>query len=147
VNRSKAAKMLYESRLMRNAEQVKQFEKARLALFSTRNPSVLSDLFAAFDDSSDQHDVMWGLVHDAEAFDRDVYLRAMSMALSKMLKKAKGWAFVLNERILNSAEFSLSYHKIILELPAPARRTVIGLLKELGDAKPKFASKVRKLLD
>lgn len=141
------ARQLYQARRMQTPDEFKRFEEARTALFSTGDPAVLSDLFAAFDDSTEQHEVMWGLVHDVEAFAPDIYLRELAVAAPKMLPHAKGWVEILHYRILNSIEYSSKYREIIPTLPSDTQKAVKRLLEEIVESEPEYRTRVQNLLN
>jgi hypothetical protein len=146
VNRQEAAKKLLRARKMKTRAAVESFDDARAALFATGDPAVLKDLFAAFDDSTEQHEVMWGLVHDVEGFGLEQYMKAMGEAAPKMLPRAKEWLTILHERILNSRKAIEVYRGIIPTLPERSQAAIKKLLEEMEQATPKLKGAIRRLL-
>jgi hypothetical protein len=140
------AKKLYEARMMRTRKEVDTFEEARVALYETGDPAVLDDLFAAFDDATEQNEVMWGLIHDIEGFGLDVYLAELAKAVPRMLPQAKEWAMIFHERILNSKEVSQLYREILQNLPEETRAPVALLLEEIAQSKPKLKKRAQGLV-
>jgi len=131
---------------MRTPEEVKTFEEAQAELHAEKDPAVLKDLFAAFDDSTVQFEMMWGLVHTVEAFDLEVYLTEMAKAVPRMLPHAKDWALLLNRRVLNTRKAVPIYRRIISTLPAKTRAAITKLLEEIGETSPKLKMSVQDVL-
>lgn len=146
MNRQEAAKKLYGVRKLKTPAEVEAFDEARAALFSTGDPHVLGDLFAAFDDSTEQHEVMWGLVHDVEGFGLETYMRELGTAAPKMLRDAQEWLTILHERILNSENATEAYRKVIPTLPEKSQQAIKKLLEEMKRATPKLEVAIRRLL-
>ncbi len=146
MDRHEMAKKLYQARKMQTPEEVKTFEKARVFLFSTRDSFILSALFAAFDDSTEQHEVMWGLIHDAEAFNREIYVREMAMAIPRMLPHSKNWALLILQRVLSNKEAFLIYRNVVPNLSLETKEANKKLLGKIGKSKPKLGKQVRELL-
>ena len=146
MNREEAAKKLRETRLLKSREEVEAFDEAHLALSSTGDPAVLEDLFAAFDDATEQHEVMWGLVHDVESFGLETFMKVMGESAPRLLPHAKEWLTILHERILNSEQATEVYRGIIPTLPERSQEVVKGLLAEIRQARPETESGVRRLL-
>lgn len=146
MNREEAAKQLLQSRKMKTPAEVEAFDEARYALASTGDPAVLEDLFAAFDDSTEQNEVMWGLVHDVESFGLETYMKAMGEAAPSLLKHAKEWLTILHERILNSDKATEVYGGVIKALPEKSQQAINKLLAEIKKARPETEAAVRQLL-
>jgi Immunity protein 30 len=146
MDRRNLAGKLYQSRIMRTPKEVKEFEEAQAELHATKDPAVLKDLFAAFDDSTVHLEVMWGLVHTVESFDLDVYLNEMAKAVPKMLPHAKDWALLLNQRVLNTKKAVSIYRRIVPTLPAKTRDVIRKLLEEIGETNPKLKEGVQEVL-
>jgi hypothetical protein len=146
MNRQEAAKRLLEARKMKTPAEVEAFDEARFALTSTGDPAVLADLFAAFDDATEHHEVMWGLVHDVESFGLEAYMKEMGEAAPRMLSRAREWLTILHERILNSERATDVYRGVIPTLPGESREAIKGLLAEIRQARPEVEEAVRRLL-
>ena len=143
MDRQQAAVRLYESRLMRTPEEVSMFEQARLALYEMHDPLVLQDLFAAFDDATEQNEVMWGLIHQAEDFGLGIYLPALLAATPRLLLPAREWASVLHERVLNGAKSLPMYEDLLSALPEDTKHAIRTLLEEIAQNRPKLKQKAQ----
>jgi hypothetical protein len=146
MDRSSSARKLYDSRIMKTPEEVKNFEDAQVELFADRDPAVLPDLFAAFDDSTQHMEVMWGLVHTVEGFDLKVYLGELGKAVPKLLPHAKDWALLLHQRVMNTKKALPIYRKVLASLPPEARAAVTKLLEEVRSTSPNLAPGVAQVL-
>lgn len=140
------AEQLYQNRKMQTTEEVKHFEEALAALYASKDPSVLKSMFAAFDDTTEQPEVMWGLVHAVEAYDPETRLHDMALAIPTMLLQAKEWTQVLHYRVLNSDRSRSIYKQIIAALPEKIRDIIRNELEEIGTSEPEFRDRVQDLL-
>lgn len=140
------ANTLYEARRMRTPDEVQSFERAREALAASKNPAVIAHLLAALDDSTEHEEVMWGLVHDAEAFEREAYVNALVSSMSQMLPHAKDWAILLHMRILNSDDAVELYRKVLPTVPEETQRSIREILEEIQRTRPKYSKQIRALL-
>src|ERR1700749_3311851 len=146
MDRSSSAKKLYESRLMKTPAEGKSFEDAQVEFFADKDPSVLPDLFAAFDDSTQHMEVMWGLVHTVEGFDLKDYLGELAQAVPKLLPHAKDWALLLNQRVMNTKKALSIYRGVVAALPTETRAAVTKLLEEVRTTSPNLAPGVAQVL-
>jgi hypothetical protein len=146
MDRSSSARKLYDSRLMKTPAEVKSFEDAQVELFADRDPAVLPDFFAAFDDSTQHEEVMWGLVHTVEGFDLKDYLGELGKTVPKLLPRAKNWALLLHQRVMNTKKALPIYRTVVASLPPEAREAVTKLLEEVRTTSPNLAPGVAQVL-
>jgi hypothetical protein len=146
MTQNNMAQQLYQSRKMHTEKEIEHFEEALLALSSTRDASVLPHLFAAFDDSTEQSEVMWGLLHTVESYEREAYLLGLAKAIPSMILHAKNWVLISQYRILNNDHARSMYRKIITTLPAETKKVVRNVLEEIGNAEPRFSDRVQDML-
>jgi hypothetical protein len=139
-------KKLYEARKMRTPEEVQIFDEALEELSDIHDPATLKDLFRVFDDSTEQSDVMWGLVHTIEEYELDDSLQEMAMAIPEILPYAKDWVNVLTYRVLNDSTALPVYKHVISALPSEKKRVVRHFLEEISESKPEFSKRIEDLL-
>jgi hypothetical protein len=89
---------------------------------------------------------MWGLVHTVEGFGLKDYLGALAAAMPKMLRHAKDWALLLNQRVVNTKKALPIYREAVAALPAEARAAVTKLLAEIRETSPDLAPGVEQVL-
>jgi hypothetical protein len=141
----KLTQQLFDNRLMRDPSEVKRFEQARLAIFRQKNSSLLPVVFGSFDDSTEQHEIMWGLIHDAESFEQAIYLRELALAIPKMTLRAPEWRSILLQRVLNSPPAAALFNEILQMLPAEEKRENKKILAEMAKSSPKLAARIKKV--
>jgi immunity protein 30 of polymorphic toxin system len=142
----KLTQQLFDNRLMRDPSEVKRFEHARLALLGQEDSSLLHVLFGSLDDSTEQHDVMWGLIHDAESFEQATYLRELAIALPAMTQRAPEWRSILLQRVLNSPAAAALFKKTLQMLPAGTKSKDKKILSEMAKSSPRFAARIKKVI-
>lgn len=130
-------KRLYDSRLLATQAEYEEFEDALENLADCTDRNIIRDLCMVFDDTTQDEEVMFGLVHLIEDFDMESYLTQMPTALPKMIENGKEWAMVLNKRILNSDLYRIEYTKTLKEMNHEIKSVVINLLGEIISDNPK----------
>lgn len=144
MGRDEAAKKLRQVRLMRNPEELKEFEAAFAALLEIGGPAVVDDMFAAFDDATGQHEVMWNLVHALEDYEDNVYLPALMFWTPRLLPHAREWAGYLHERVLASSKSLPPYLDRLSSLSPEAKQAVQSLLEDVERRKPKLKRQIQR---
>ncbi|MNN41123.1 hypothetical protein D3C81_1552230 [compost metagenome] len=90
---------------------------------------------------------MFSLVHFVESCHMEMYLTQLLESLPEMLEPARGWAIVLNERILSDDIFLKEYAAIAKGMPPRVKRALAFLLEEIRENKPRlFERKVNYML-
>ncbi len=146
MKKAELAGRLYRARKMKTAEEVIAFEEARLQIFSLKDPVMLKYLFLAFDDSTEQHEVMWGLVHDAEAFERRVYLKELAMTTPQMFPHAREWSRLLHRRVLKNGSATALYRDVLQSLSCEVRTFVEELIKRAVADDPDMKISARRIV-
>jgi len=147
MDHAQYAQILYNSRLMRSEAEVAAFEDARIKLSEQGNSAVLPYFFAAFDDATEQHEVMWGLVHEVEGFDLETYLKEMVSAAPSMIQQAKEWLIIMHKRILATRGAYAVYREILSELPVGSVQVLGPVLEEFVTEKAPVGERARTLIE
>lgn len=127
---------LYAHRLLKTEEDFEQFENTLEGLADYNDESIIAELCTVFDDYTEDEEVMFGLIHFIESFEKEVYLTEMPKALPNMIENAKEWAIILNKRILNHQLYRKEYMKILSNMDEPIKLTVVNLLTEIAADNP-----------
>lgn len=128
---------LYNCRLLKTEEDFEQFEDTLERLANYNDESIITELCTVFDDHTEDEEVMFGLIHFIESFEKEVYLTEMPKALPNMIENAKEWAMILNKRVLNHQLYRKEYMKILSSMDEPIKLTVVNLLTEIATDNPK----------
>jgi hypothetical protein len=133
-------KQLEANRRMRSSEEVVAFEKA-LEYISTLNKlndlELLERLHLVFDDDTEHHEIMFGLVHLLENADVDMQIIALVKALPRLKALAPEWAKILHFRLLNDAVSRESYREVLKTEVEPSHIIAAReLLTEIASHEP-----------
>jgi hypothetical protein len=143
-----SVQMLYDTRLMRDHEEVRRFEQALASHARHRSAEDLVDLFLVFDDECQTHEVMFGLVHYLESFGLESFLRAFFDVLPKLSVHAKEWVETIHFRLLNHASGYPLYAEMIKSASVESREIAIAQLKTIAnEERPPISDKARALLN
>ncbi|BCJ93783.1 hypothetical protein acsn021_13520 [Anaerocolumna cellulosilytica] len=142
---------LVHSRLLQNEEQVQAFEQSIESIISMKTSDCIKKLYLGFDDSTENDEIMFGLLHTIESFDQELGLEQslikLAEALRYMLPHAKEWAKIFHKRILNQEETRNAYATVISYADNATRDLVISLVNEIKIKNPeKFAKKTEEFL-
>jgi hypothetical protein len=124
---------LKDNRLLRTDEEFGHFEGARDNLIGVTDPAIIPRLCEAFDDATEDHEVMFGLVHFVEHFDRKAYLLELAKAVPSMLPRAQEWAKILHYRILNTPDTRGMYNDVISQMDNETQQVIVDLLNQIKD--------------
>lgn len=132
---------LIDNRLLRSQQEITDFELAISIILNLKDLNHIRNLCLGFDDTTEHDEVMFGLIHAIEYYDKDFGLEqslvVLSEALPCMLPHAKEWAKTLHKRILNHEPSSKIYSKIISQEDDNVKNIAIQLLDEIKERNPK----------
>lgn len=127
---------LQQNKLLRNSNEINAFELAIENIVSLKDGKLVKDLCSGFDDQTEDHEVMFGLVHAIEDFEGEEGLFEMAKAIPSMLPHAKEWATILNYRILNHEPSRKLYIKVLSKVDSTIKDTIVRIIKEIKDEDP-----------
>lgn len=143
---SEQGKILYKNRLMRTDEEFKQFEKAREEIIDNDDYKGIKYLCEGFDDNTEEHEVMWGLLHTVEyyySYSSDKPLKEFISAIPNICSRAREWVELMIMRILNHKEATNVYIKVAKECDNKLKLILIELMEEIKKEDPElFSEKV-----
>lgn len=138
---------LYNNRLLRTELECELFDLALEGLAGDTDDAVIQQIFKVFDDETEHEEMMFSLVHYVESCHMEMYLTQLLESLPDMLEPARGWAIVLNERILNDSLFRKEYTAIAQGMSPRVKQALVFLLEEIRENKPRqYERKVNTLL-
>ncbi|KUP22483.1 Imm30 family immunity protein [Paenibacillus sp. DMB5] len=138
---------LYNNRLLRTELECELFDLALEGLAGDTDDAVIQQIFKVFDDETEHEEMMFSLVHYVESCHMEMYLTQLLESLPDMLEPARGWAIVLNERILNDSLFRKEYTAIAKGMSPRVKQALVFLLEEIRENKPRqYERKVNTLL-
>lgn len=130
---------LYNSRLLRNTEEIEVFENAIQKIVELQDSKLISKMCRCFDDKCEDIEVMYGLVHAIEIFEGEEYFEQVIIATKDMLQTAKMWVRTIYYGILNDEPSRKIFINVLKNKVDNSNRTmVISLLEQIKDEKPKI---------
>ena len=142
---------LVANRLLSSDEEVLLFEEALQFFVEEENPEHISLLCQAFDDDTEDYEVMFGLVHIIEAYDKKTSVETATTefvkAIPSLLKRGEEWLEVLLIRILNDDTSRIVFAQVIGDADKTTRSTTLNKLKKIAKEDPEeFGDKVADLI-
>lgn len=142
---------LKNNRLLRNEIEIEKFEESIKNVLEMKDPKHIEVLCQGFDDSTENDEVMFGLIHAIESYDTivssEVSLYILGESIPKMIPHAEEWLKVLHKRILNHERSRDDYKRIIPTLNSDAQEMVVSLLNDIKKKNPvQFEQKVNFVL-
>jgi hypothetical protein len=132
---------LKDNRLLRTQQEIQQFEQAIVNILSMNEVDHIKNLCLGFDDATEHDEVMFGLIHAIESYDKtfglEQSLRNFAESLPYMLPHAKEWAKTLHKRILNHAPSRRVYAEVISKVDVSLKKLVVQLINEIKEKNPK----------
>jgi hypothetical protein len=93
--------VLEANRLMRSPDEVALFEHTLKKLAQNPDPANLPSLHLILDDTCEQSEVMFSLVHFLESFEVQEQVEAFIQVMPDLVKRAAEWTAILHSRIMN----------------------------------------------
>ncbi|UTR15295.1 Imm30 family immunity protein [Salipaludibacillus sp. LMS25] len=142
---------LKNNRFLRNEHEIETFEQAIVSILKLKDPQHIALLCEGFDDSTENHAVMFGLVHAIESYDDIVNsqtsLNILANSIPKMLPHAKEWLKILHKRILNHEPSLLIYKNSLTSLNKDIQDYIVSQLESIKEKNPiQFEKSVNSIL-
>jgi hypothetical protein len=136
---------LHATRGLRSANEVREFDGALASLPEDLSAAQIGDLYRVFDDQTEHHEVMFGLLHFVEHVDPEsvVFLQV----LPEMGANASEWVQTLMMRILNNDSCRGPFGKLVAGAPDVARAAAIKILREIVNKGKPVAERARLVLE
>lgn len=143
---------LKSNRLLRDESEVEKFENTIENILALKDVNHIEILCQGFDDLTENDEVMFGLIHAIESYDKivssEISLKVLANSIPKMLPHAKEWLKILHKRILNHEPSRNIYKKIIPSLNNDIQKYIVSLLISIKEKNPnRFEENVNSILD
>jgi hypothetical protein len=139
---------LQQNRLLRTREEVLAFDEALDALAACPQLRVkdrLPDLVLVFDDATENHEVMFRILHCLETFDIKANLVALAEAGPIVHHQAPEWIKLLLGRILYDDDAWPEFKQIYPSLPAESRNSLAPMIQDAVNDDAEKTLEVRQL--
>lgn len=127
-------KKVYTNRLMQTGDEIIEFEEALSNLMVVGDTSIVGELCMGFDDDTEHHEVMFGLIHGIEYLYKDNIedgLFLIAQATPGVIDRAREWVEILHYRILNDEQSRRLYGGVLSKLDSETKEIIINLLKDI----------------
>lgn len=143
---------LKNNRLLRNESEIEKFEKSIENILDMKDVNHIEILCQGFDDLTENDEVMFGLIHAIESYDKivssEISLKVLANSIPKMLPHAKEWLKILHKRILNHEPSRNIYKEIIPTLDNDTKKNIVSQLNSIKERNPsRFEESVNSILD
>lgn len=147
INIQLEAEKLYNNRLMQDDEQIALFEEALERIGSEHDFQHIPLLCRAFDDETEHYEVMYGMVHAVERYDKfSTPAQATAKfinAIPSMLPHAAEWLETLLFGILNDDASRRVFAEQLANSPQDVQNQVRSILRKIvADDPGAFQNKV-----
>ncbi|MEE0060861.1 MAG: Imm30 family immunity protein [Acutalibacteraceae bacterium] len=127
---------------------MEKFEDISSDLFEVMHEEDIVDLCRVFDDNTDNHEMMFGLVHLIEAFSSDKAFEFTVLGVANMTVTAPEWAKIIMYRCLNHLPSRKMLKKAISVSNIKTQKTIISLLNTIkSDDADRFGIAVDEVID
>lgn len=132
---------LIDNRLLRTQQEIQDFEQGIINILGINDVQHIKNLCLGFDDATENDEIMFGLIHAIESYDKtfgsELPLINLAESLNFMLPHAKEWAKTLHKRILNHDPSSKVYAEVISKVDIGIKSSVIEIVNQIKDKNPK----------
>lgn len=146
---SKCVEILKENRMLRNDNEIENFE---IAIEEILENGKVEDLYCGFDDKTEDDEVMFGLIHAIESYygaiEYEQYFSIFIRETFKIFKIAKEWVKVMNIRIINDDESLNRYISVANKCNNEEKLFLREVMKEvMKEDKELFEDAVNKFIN
>lgn len=137
---------LFVVRKLSSQKECEEFDLCLMELEKIIDVEDVGNTLKIFYDETEQHEMMFGLIHLIEQFDGKQYLNQIAK-YSPDMSDGHNWALCLNIRILNHAPSQKMYGNIIKKLSSQEQRKILNLLLEIKcDNEQRFGTCVDEII-
>lgn len=133
------------NRYLRTANEIDVFDEHLQSLRNLGDDGAIPVLLSVLTDDTEQHEVMWGLVHLVESYGKDRYIPAIVSVLPTMSEDSPEWAEIMVCRILNSNECLQLFRTCFLGQGQPARNEILAFLSRIADGDAETENRIREI--
>jgi hypothetical protein len=150
-SREQLEKQLIDNRLMQNEEAISLFEEAMDELFQEKTIDIIPIFIKAFDDNTEDFEVMFGMIHGIEALDNifglNNSINTLFQSVSLFREEAEEWAETIFIRILNNEKAKNILKNEIDKLSSIDKSIIISILSRIKEEdKDEFEATVNEVL-
>jgi hypothetical protein len=126
---------------LENGGMVSEIDGAISKVVEFNDPSSIGPLLCMLRDDALFDEGMYSLIHAAEEFDDDIYIREFLLVLPLIRHKAPAWASVVLMRILNSSHARDCLTRKVRGADLETKESLSWLLEKINGESPEFLAK------
>lgn len=126
---------------LRGEGSVQALEDALKQVTSIGDSSSIGPLLLLLEDGAEYDEAMFSLIHAAEAFEDDTYVRAFLEVVPALQASAPRWASIVLMRILNNEPTKDALVRHLREMPEETKRAISWFCDEINKRSPAFLGK------
>lgn len=124
----------------------KSVDEALARLMPQCDARGIKPLLLALNDAVDQDDGMFSIIHAAESFDDDIYVRELLAVLPELSGKAPKWASIVLMRALNNGATMAVLVRQVRVSDSKVKEAVTWLCEKINERSPSFLNKTLPVL-
>jgi hypothetical protein len=128
MSQTSLMKKLVENRLLRSPDEVSCFEQALAELAQASDPSSLPELHLILDDTCEQPEVMFSLVHFLESFEVRQQVQAFIQVLPDLVQQAAEWTVILHSRMIHDEVAHAAFDGWMRSLDGQQHNEIVRLI-------------------
>lgn len=143
MNSDQMLKELYDKRLMKNEDEIRQFEETLAMIIANEDVSIIPSLCKVLDDDTECSEVMFGLIHSIEDLYKNDIERGLALVAKSVpssISYSKEWMEILHCRILNHSRVRSVYRKVLTNVDPLTADVIKGFLVEIKKEDPDIFS-------
>lgn len=125
---------------------VQTLDEAISRVVSHRNPRSIGSLLLLLNDSYEHDEGMFSLIHAAESFDDDVYVRELLLVLPEISRSAPRWASIILMRVLNNESARDELVRLLRTASITVKESARWLCEKINERNPKFLNRTLAVL-
>lgn len=125
---------------------VKAVDEALARLMRQRDARCIEPLLSALNDAADSDDGMFSIIHAAESFDDDIYVRELLAVLPELRAKASKWASIVLMRALNNTTTMAVLVRQLRGAEPKVKACLTWLCEKINERSPEFLNKTLPVL-
>lgn len=114
-------------------DNIEDFEDLLYEASEDSSKGLIKPLLFLLDDSCEFDEIMFGIIHVLERFERNQYFEELGKCLPDLYFKTPVWCSVLHTRIMNSPEAYNSYLNVFLGLPNTSKVALLEMLRSISE--------------
>lgn len=120
---------------------VKTLDSAITDVLAFRDPACISPMLLALNDEAEFDEGMFSLIHAAESFDDEIYVRVFLRAIPNLQATSPRWASIILMRVLNNQATRDILTRMVRQESTEVKVAIRWLCEKINEKNPTFLTK------